>query len=594
MKKAWWFYILVLVLASLIRFIVLDRIPAGLVSDELDYVLNAKSIYLTGQNIYGTWSPFSLTPIAEEYPKAELPYLVSIPFVGPYAFNLLNAKAGYAIISIFFVVALMLIADSLFGHPVGMIAGLVAAINPWSVYFGRTAYDVPVAVTAYMLGTALLLRWRRWGVIAALLLWVFAFYSYIGMKLFFLPFALFTLAFVFWKRKKVDHWSWYIAAGIALCGFFVFYLLHIQASGIFSRAGELFTPFSSQITAVVDSQRRLAIQNPFTVLFSNKAVVFGKEVVVKVFGAFNPNLLFTNGEGIATFSLWDHGVFYYTDSIFFIVGMGALFLKRRGTFGWLTAILFIGTIPSVLSTVGISYVHRSSLMYPVMLIAIAYGLWTLVRSVKKPYRAILGLCVVFLYTLQLANFAYTYFLRFPYFNSEAFGLSARVYSKFMNLADTKGQRIVFLDDVPDGSFRKYVFYSDALSEKTIPQIKTALKEKQYEIRNVIFTAECPTKEELSRGDVIYIFSDGSKCRSLFAGQNVNMITSLGDGGTLYRIYHDTVCGGYMLHPYPGKYLMSDFLIEELPESRFCEQFIIRHTDPRYMPLKETPVVSISR
>lgn len=581
-KNVFW-YSVVLVLALFFRFVHLDKIPSGLVSDELDYVLNAKTIYLTGKNIQDTWTPFSLTPIAEEQPKAELPYLVSVPFVGPFSFSLLHAKFGYAIISVIFVFAVLSIAHTLFGFPVSIIAGIIAAINPWSIYFGRTAYDVPIAVTAYILGVAFLLRFKRVAIWLSLLLWSIAFYSYIGMKLLFLPFVYTSLAFGYWFHKETNHKAWYILAALIASIFFVHYVYSIQASGVSTRLNQLFTPYSQDIIGTVDAQRRLVLDNPLIVLVSNKYIVYGKEILGKFFGAFNPNLLFVSGEGVATFSLWEHGLFYPMEAIFLIVGLIAMWIQKRAISIWILVMIAISTIPSLFSTVGVSYVHRSSLMYPFFLIAIAYGIWSLYTRTQVRMKLFFLVIIIFFYMVSLGNFSYTYFFRFPYYNSEAFGLSARIYSRLSFFAEKKNIPVVFLANPIEGHFRNYLFYNDAITRISLPSIRQSFREKRYVIDNVTFTSVCPSIADVLSKQAMYIFNESTDCKELFIGKETDVITSLADGGTLHRIYNDEICGKYPLLPYPQKFILSDFAVESLSEDAFCKQFIIRYTEPLYLP-----------
>ena len=66
----------VIILASILRLLWLDRVPSAIGGDELIYVLNAKSMLLSGSDLTGTWNPLSI--FFFNYPpnqmQAELPY----------------------------------------------------------------------------------------------------------------------------------------------------------------------------------------------------------------------------------------------------------------------------------------------------------------------------------------------------------------------------------------------------------------------------------------------------------------------------------------------------------------------------------------
>lgn len=579
--------VIIFLIAAFLRLWYLDRIPTGIVADELDYVLNAKAIYHTGGSIITErWSPWSLTTVPTEVPKAELPYLVSLPFVGPFGLSIFTARIGYALLSIVYVGVIMGLAYSLFGPWVGLASGLVAAINPWSVYYGRTAYDVPIAITAYMTALYLLVRLRGPALLLTIIPLFIAFYSYIGTKVLFIPFVAVTLIgswVLFHKRKNT---RWFVMVGIFSIVLFSSFLLHLRTSDANQRFNQLFTPFDATIATNVDSQRRLTLSSPLTSLFANKPVVYLKETMIKFFGAFSPSILFTNGEGIATFSLWEHGLFYPIDAVFLLIGLGALFTVSLPVLLLLVSIVGIATLPSVLSTVGTTYVHRSSLMYPIFTVLIGYGIVAVIQWATPRWRASLSIIVLMLYMLLVANFTYLYFFRFPYYNSESFGLSQRIYSRYSVLADAHTIPVDHITYSAVGYFRNYLFYANIPSTSTIPAIRNAFTTNTYVWNNTAFTKTCPTKEDIDSGMTTYILSNTSPCKQLFIKRPMVTIPSLSDGGTLYMIFNDRLCGQYALSSYPTGFTIGDFAVEKLPEKQFCERFIIRYTQPLYLPQPE--------
>jgi hypothetical protein len=64
---------------------------------------------------------------------------------------------------------------------------------------------------------------------------------------------------------------------------------------------------------------------------------------------------------------------------------------------------------------------------------------------------------------------------------------------------------------------------------------------------------------------------------------MTVIPSLSDGGTLYMIFNDKTCSQYALSSYPTGFSASDFLVESLSEKQFCERFVIRYSNPLYLP-----------
>lgn len=585
-KLPWWYFgllICVLGLSAFLRIWYLDRIPTGVVMDEFDYLLNAKFVYHTGTNIFADWSPWSLKTFPNEVPKGELTYLVSLPFVGPFGLSIFTARIGFALISILSVAVIYGIAGSLFGPWVGLIAGFMTAINPWSVYFGRTAYDVPVSITLYLFAFLCMLRLRGAQILLSLIPLFFAFYGYIGTKLILIPFVFVSAGYIWHYLRGRQDTKWFILLCLGTMVIFGHFLLSVQSSTANLRMNQLYTPFDATVAQEVDTERRLTLASPLTKLFANKPVVYLKNVVIKYLGAFSPAILFTNGEGVATFALWEHGLFYPLDALFLIAGTMLLFIRTPALLGLLFLLISIATLPSVLSSEGTTYVHRSSLMYPFMTLLIAYGIYGSLQWLSANFKKAAITIVILLYAAVTANFVYLYFFRFPYYNSESFGFSQRIYSRYAELAKASGTSVVNITETPQLYFRNYLFYGDKLSAATVADIRTAFLTEKYTRENALFTKSCPAKADIDRGDTVYILSNTSPCKELFIRRPMTAIPSLADGGTLYMIFNDRVCRNYALSGYPTGFTMDDFAVETLPERQFCERFIVRYTDELYQP-----------
>ena len=587
-KLPWWYFALIalfLALATFLRLWYLDRIPTGLVSDELDYVLNAKAIYHTGGSIISQdWSPLSLTTVPNEIPKAEFPYIISLPFVGPFGLSIITARIGYALMSILYVLLLAATASVFFGPWVGLISGFMAAINPWSVYYGRTAYDVPIAITGYLAALFILAKYKGPTLLLALIPLFIGFYSYIGTKVLFLPFVGVSLVGVWLLKHKRRETVWLAIVGVVSAAMFGYFVLHLRNLDANVRVNQLFTPYDQSIVRDVDGQRRLTLASPLTRLFANKPVVYAKAAMIKFFGAFSPSILFTNGEGIATFSLWEHGLFYPVDALFLLIGIGVLFQTAPGLLVLFGILIAVATLPSVLSTVGTTYVHRASLMYPLLTMLIGYGVVSTAGLVRKSRRLWLIAAIALIYIIAVINFSYLYYFRFPYYNSESFGLSQRVYSRYMTLANAQNTPVVNISASSSvGYYRNFLFYNNIPSADTIPGIRKAFRDKSYTWGLSSFMDTCPSASDIARGNTTYILSETSPCKEQFIKRPMIAIPTLADGGTLYMIFNDHLCGQYALPAYPSGFTIDDFDIEKLPEKQFCERFVIRYSQPLYLP-----------
>jgi len=92
MEKNKLFLLLIIIFALFLRVLWLGRIPIAISGDELDYILDAKSIFLSGKDLTGKWTPLSLTPAPHTIPKGELPSLLISPLIGPLGMSLFNSR----------------------------------------------------------------------------------------------------------------------------------------------------------------------------------------------------------------------------------------------------------------------------------------------------------------------------------------------------------------------------------------------------------------------------------------------------------------------------------------------------------------------
>lgn len=562
------FKLLLIILISLaLRLIWLDKIPTGLSNDELDYILNAKSLFITGSDISQTWNPLSLKPPTSSFPQAEIPPLLTFIPIGILPLSLFTSKLIYAFFGVATVLTLYLITKKLLGEKAAFFVGLVASFNPWLIYFGRTAYDTPLAILGFLLSLYSLLMFKGWKILLAFPFLFIAFYSYLGTKLIYLPFIFITIFYSWYIVNKKKFVRQYLALLALSLLPFVFFI-----SSVFStqRAGELSTPFSSSIAETIDYERKLSVQNPLTNVFSNKIVVYTKVSLEKYLNAFSPKFLFINGDDKGLFSVWTHGVFYYTDTLFLLIGLIVLLIKNKRLALLILSLILISPLPSVFSNLGQSYAIRSQMLAPFLIFLVGLGLYTSIYDSKLKFRRHILIGIIVLYVFQFLNFANIYFFRNPIYNSEAFNFSSRILSKYLSLQ--KGE-VHVVNGTPATPLKHYLFYTDSLNNNTTENIKEIFKTKKFEYDNLKFV-DCRNLNASSNS--LVVFDAGVKCENIFSYKNYLSIPLLGDGGEVLRIVNDTTCSKYKLKRYPQNLTLKDFEIEKLNEKDFCEKFIINY------------------
>jgi len=562
--------LIVIILSLVLRLIILDKIPTGISDDELDYIVNAKSIFITGKDISGIWNPLSLTTPPLEYPKAELPYIIISPLIGLMNFSLFAARFPFALFNTALVAVLYFIAKRIFGKQQAVIIGFLSAINPWMIFFARTAFEAPVAILFYMTAFLIVIYSKGWRILFAFPILLIAFYTYIGTKIIFIPFVICISLFSWLFINNKKYTKQYISLFLLSIGLFFFYFVN-QTLHNNSRLSEVFTPFNSQVAEEFISQRKLSLNNPFMGIASNKITVFLRQSTEKYLNTFSPQLLFLYGDGRSTFSIRQHGLFYFVDLFFLIMGIYGLYRKNKRLWVMLISLVLIAPLPSVLSNVGTTYPTRSALLFPLLIMLTGYGIWYTLYS-KKFFS--FKLFVVLIYILSLSNFLYIYVFRNPIYNSEGFGFSGRILTKYISLAENNKHKVVLLSDtsgVVPSLFKQYLFYTNNYNKSSAQEISELIQENDYSFRNLTIT---PCPQNFSQKS-IYISVPDSKCKKIENNLEYTTIPLLSDGGTIYKIFNDLVCTKYKLKRYPENLVLSDFDIDNLSEEGFCTRYITK-------------------
>ena len=567
--RNYWPIIFIVLLAIIVRFIWLDIVPNAIGGDETVYVLNSKALFLTGHDIFGTWSP--LQGLLFQYPQgetqAELPYLLNSVAMGILPSSLFAAHLTNAITGVFLVLFIFLVARELLGSKAAVFAALVASINPWFIYIGRTAYEAVPAMLFYFISFYILLKTKGWKILLAFPFLVLAFYSYIATKLILLPFVFIIIVYCYYyisKKKFLREYLVLFGLCIVLVAFFV---ISLKLNPQTARLSELITPNNPEIAKEVNAIRKESIQNPLTNLFVNKYSVFANIVAIKTLKTFSFDFLFVNGDEF--FSIWRHGLFYYIDSLFLILGLLFMFVRKRKVLGLLSALILIGVIPQVLHTAKIDNfsIHATMAFAPLTLL-IGFGIWETINYFKnKNYKLILTVVILIIYTLSAVNFLNIYFFWHPL--RGYFDFPIRVVSSYATRA-SDSQKITIYSSSSFDLFKKYLFYSNKYDKTSAETIKNNLKAQKYSLGNVTFKA-CSLPIDLKNKDNLLIID--AKCGNQFKDLPHLSASSLKDGGETFRIYNDKICKNVPLERYISNFKLENFSIEKLSNENFCKNFI---------------------
>lgn len=569
--------VVILILAFFLRIIHLDKIPSGISDDELNFVLTARSFLLTGHGLDGKWTPLSFHYPEFTHSESTVAFLLPAVTVGFGKLSLFTSRLSFVFYNLLFVLVLYLFAKELFNKRIALLVAFVAAINPWNIFFSRTAFEVPVAIL-FLLFTAYLFQvLKPQKVILAVPFILLAFFTYNGIKVILLPFVI-VLSIYTIKRKKLENAKQYhliiLFTLILTASFFI--VQKIDSND--SRISEIYTPNSRYIKEKVDITRRESISHSLVRIFENKYTVYGRELIRKYYKAFSPQFLFLHGDGVPIFFLGDHGYFYYLDALFIILGILYFYDHKRKELLFLLGLLLIAPIPAVVSKLGDVYSLRASLVVPVLILFTAGGVWYFLSffSGRKNYLALAF--VLFLYFLQVINFYDVYFFRFPIFNSTAFGFSGRILAKYLSLAEEKGTEVIVgQDNGGPGFYKHYLFYNSSLlnNSENMEEVQRSFVNGSYSINNVSFV-DCSRLRVPE--DATLILESAANCTQNAPARPYVSIVRLKDSGEVFRIYDDRICKGKQLNSYVQNVQFAYLNVEDLSSERFCDKFIVQYKE----------------
>lgn len=568
------YIILIFILALILRTWWLNIFPVALTHDELEYVMQAKSLFYTGQGI-PTTPPFGLFSLGQTYLSgnvlAELPSFLIIPFVGPFGSSQFLAKLPYAIISSLTVVIIFLIFKTITGkRSLALLASLVLALNPWGIHFGRTNFEFTFSVFFYLVGIYIVIKAWGWKILYSLPFFLAGFLSYHGAKLLFFPLILVVSSWRYLEGSKTIRKPLIILVLISIL-ISVGYFLTLKYQPASARMGELISINDSATSNAVINERRLSIPGIQQEVFLNKATYFLQEVTNTYLHNFSTEFLFITGENRGAYSFWVQGLFYYIDFPLIIFGLIGLYMvSKRGWF-LVMAIIALSPLTSIMTSgTEKSYVIRSGLMFPWLAALSGIGIWYLLNQFKK-YKFVIGGVILVVYLFSVANFLNLYFTRYPIYNSEGFFLSNKILSRYIDLTSLKSEQtpIIVAVTEPRILFEKFLFYNNRYSRENASSINQKIASKDYSYKNVRFIDKCSQMQSTDNGILIYESKLGCGEKT----QPVSRILSLADAGSLFIIKNDRLCGSYNLPRYPRINNIFEFDIYKLSETDFCKTWI---------------------
>jgi hypothetical protein len=414
MKKI--IFILVIILATIIRIWSITSLPPSLFSDEVDIGYQATIFNQNHTDYFNNYFPIDFHSFSDYQPGLGIYTSAVIESIthSPE----LSVRLPSAIFGILSVVVLYFITGSI-------IPSFLLAISPWSIHYSRTGFAVSGMLFVMLLG---IFFWQKYinsklnkFVYLSILFFCLTPYFYSTAKLFliFVPLIILIIyrgEILQFNRKIIIS---AVLFGIILLSPMVYDTLHGRSGFRFSYIGIFTEPHREQTTdtlryqdAMVDHPNELGIQTTvLSKVLHNKYQLILQKFITNYISSFSTTFLLLTGDSNTRLGFGGHGLIYILDYVFFFIGLFFSYNKKYNyklsrLFFWL---LIFSPIPFAL-TRDANSPHATRLI--LMLPSIIYFTYLGITQIIKKYQYSKYL-IFFVYLLSFFGFWHYYNYHYP-------------------------------------------------------------------------------------------------------------------------------------------------------------------------------------
>lgn len=440
--------ILVLFLASLLRFTSLSSLPISLFGDEVDVGYHAISLLTTGRDYTGNLFPTYIKSLSES--RAPLLMYTTAPFTGIFGLNAFGVRFFPAFMGVVNVLLIFLLSKILFPKQkdLPIFAATILALTPWHIHYSRAAFEVTLLITLILTGVIFYLHNR---LIASAIFFVLTFYTYSTANIF-TPLIVFIL-FCLHPRKFKELYK------PLLLGTFLLFPLFINffSGRVSERFGliSIFKDFGVTEEVVIKRNESWAKNQTIEKAFHNKYFVYLDRFVKNYYNSFSPQFLFLSGDPNYRHSVGAGvGEFVWPLAAPFIFGLYHLFKNISDKSNKLLLFwLLVSPLASALTVGGGTHATRLFIMIPPLVLIISLGVGA-IYEFKKPFLLLLALTffvtVQYLHTYSI-HYRYLSFKEWNYGYKEIFEKLSPIQSKFSK---------IFINNTYQPSLLSYAFYTN--------------------------------------------------------------------------------------------------------------------------------------
>jgi len=380
---------LVILLSAIVRFWGIEHNPPGMSVDEAAAAVDARSIMLTGRDMWGESFPLFFKSLGD-YNSGFHRYLM-VPFVAVFGFKISSARAVSALLSLLTVAVCYFIGRKLGGARLGLLSAMFFGFSPWSIMYARVAQEQVLLPLFLALIIWAFVVWRDaqprfYKDLSLGALFALAFYSYqparVLVPALFVGFILIELGRIGMRRVLA------VSLGFALVLIPAVHFLLAQPHEFFARA---------KILSIFYEPRPIP---EYILTFASN-----------YFAHYSPQFLFFTGDANPRHSPAGFGMMYALAIFLIPAGFAYLFKSDRRAFWLFFLLTALYPLPAALTRFGIPHGLRSLGALPALELLSAMGLMYLLVEGKGKLKAaipaiVAGEIILFLFFAHHLIFKY--------------------------------------------------------------------------------------------------------------------------------------------------------------------------------------------
>lgn len=404
-------FLLIILIAVILRFYNLGIVPAGFLNDEANAGYDAYSLLLTAKDQWGNLLPINNFIGFGDFQPPINRYLSILPI---FLFGLTEFSVRFmsALSGVLSVAALYFLVKKLFNEKAALFSSLVLALMPWAVGLNRIGHESNIAIlfllVALIFGLVKKLGKSLYFCVFFLALSMYAYSAYI----LYAPLAL-TLVLYLNYKKDVGRSN--------LLRVLILFLILISpiifqknsASIRFSQVGLTNNINSIGLINDLNDERGQCLLSFSSLICktNNKAVLFGSVLVKNYLSHFSPSFLYISGTSTQFSILPKRGLDYLYNFLPLVIGFAFLLKgsKQRKLNSVFIILFLLSPLPDSLTSDG-NYV-RASIMQPFIATVTGLGYFYLIDILITKYKNLKYIFLLLLFlvlTFSLTSFFIVY------------------------------------------------------------------------------------------------------------------------------------------------------------------------------------------